>query len=178
MNKLIVILCILICILGIVIYGYYEVNKEPGLSDIESTDFINAINVLESVTNTESKTLTPESDGYIHINAYEFHRLMNTVLRADNHLNISRNDFIEDYNGMKFAISGTLKYSNAHSALHFYVGDRSVEGGSHFDYFIVFRDLDILRDQSYDQKDVIIKGTLTKYDRGDGLDDVALTILN
>ena len=37
--------------------------------DLTEVDFTEIITILETVVDTEVKTLTPETDGYIHINA-------------------------------------------------------------------------------------------------------------
>ena len=146
--------------------------------DLTEVDFTEIITIFETVVDTKIKTLTPESDGYIHINAYDFHKLMNTVLRSDNYLNITRNDFIDEYAGKKFAISGTLKHNIATNILDLTVNDITIMGGAIFDYRTYTGKLGISDNRDYDNKDIIIRGTLTKFDRGDGLTDLEYTILN
>ena len=103
---------------------------------------------------------------------------MNTVLRSDNFLNISRNDFIEEYTGKQFVISGTLKHNIATNILDLTVDDITIMGGSIFDYRTYTGKLGISDNRDYDGKDIVIRGTLTKFDRGDGLTDLEYTILN
>ena len=103
---------------------------------------------------------------------------MNTVLRSDNFLNITRNDFIDEYTGKKFAISGTLKHNIATNILDLTVDDITIMGGSIFDYRTYTGKLGISDNRDYDGKDIIIRGKLTKFDRGDGLTDLEYTIIN
>ena len=146
--------------------------------DISEADFTELISLLEPVIEvraTEVKSLTPEADGYIHINAYDFHRLMNTTLSSDNFLNISRKDFINEYEGKRFAISATLEYCYATSILDMTVNDISVHGGEYFDYRSYLHKLGVNSNMDYDGKDIILYGTLKDYY---GLIDLDYEIIN
>ena len=108
--------------------------------------------------------LVADKDGYIYLTCDEFWQLMNGDIFKQNFLKMSNYEFGSEYDGSLFAITGTLKYSNAFNSLHLYNGDRGVVGGSQFDYSSVLDKLGVSKDRDYDGKNVVIKLTLKEGD--------------
>ena len=112
-------------------------------------------------TVTDGK-LVADKDGYIYLTCYEFWKLMNGTISRQNILEMSNYEFGSEYDGKLFAITGTLKYDSAFDKMQLYDGDRSVTGGSQFDYNPVLKILDVSNDKDYDGKKVIIRLTLNE----------------